>query len=120
MKHSARLGKQIETLPQRTMSALQAYPWPGNVREMENVIERAVILSRGSRLEFGDWLPKPGPISGGGRIRTLEEVEREHILEVLERVGWRVSGERGAATLLGLKRTTLESKMKRLGIRRKT
>lgn len=120
MKHSARLGKKIETIPQRTMDALQTYPWPGNVREMENVIERAVILSRSPRLEFGDWLPKPGVVSNGLRIRTLEEVEREHIREALELTGWRVSGERGAAMLLGLKRTTLESKMKKLGIRRKT
>jgi len=118
LKHSVRLGKKIEAIPQRTMDALRAYPWPGNVREMENVIERAVILSQGPRLDFGDWLPRPGVAPSGARIRTLEEVEREHILEALEQTGWRVSGERGAARLLGLKRTTLESRMKRLGIRK--
>ncbi len=119
LKHSVRLGKKIEVIPQKTMDALRAYLWPGNVRELENVIERAVLLSRSARLDAGEWLPQPGPASGGAPLRTLDEVERDHILDVLERTGWRVGGERGAARILGLKRTTLESRMKRLGIRRR-
>jgi len=112
------LGKRIETIPQKTMVALQAYPWPGNVRELEHVIERAVILSQGPQLALGDWLPTPGATPHPSRLPTLAELEREHIIEVLERSGWQVSGERGAARLLGMKRTTLESRMKKLGITR--
>ncbi len=119
MKYGTKLGKRIETIPQKAMHVLLAYPWPGNVRELENVIERAVILSQGSQLELGEWLAKP---AGSGRsegLATLEELEREHIVRTLELTGWRVSGERGAANLLGLKPTTLESRMKKLGIQRK-
>lgn len=118
MKYSTKLGKRIETIPQKSMDALLAYPWPGNVRELENIIERAVITSSGSQLELGDWLPKPGS-APGGRILALQELERQHILEVLELTGWRVSGEKGAAKLLGLRPTTLEARMKKLGIQRK-
>ena len=119
MKYGKKLGKEINTIPQKTMEALKAYPWPGNVRELENIIERAIILSRESQLELGDWLPKPGVTPRGSRIQTLEELDRKHIMEILELAGWRVSGERGAAKILGLKTTTLEAKMKKLGIQRK-
>lgn len=118
-KFSAKTGKRIEAIPENVMKALQAYPWPGNVRELENIIERAVIVSSGSRLRIGDWLPKASPLSAkAARIATLEEMEREHILEVLELTRWRVSGEKGAAKILGLKPTTLEARMKKLGIHR--
>lgn len=120
MKHSAKLGKKIETIQQKIMDALLAYPWPGNVRELENVIERAVITSLGPRLELGDWRPRPALSPRGERVQTLEEVEREHIIEALELTGWRVSGEKGTAKLLGLKPTTLEARMKKLGIKRKS
>ena len=101
------------------MEALLAYPWPGNVRELENIIERGVILCQGSQLEAGEWLPKPLAFSlPSSRITTLEEREREHILKALEHTGWKVSGNGGAAVLLGLKPTTLEARMKKLGIRR--
>ena len=113
------MGKKIETIPQTTIQALQSYSWPGNVRELENVIERAVILSQGPQLDLGEWLPKPGLAPVELRAATLEEMERAHILEALERTGWRVSGEKGAAKLLGLKPTTLEARMKKLGITRK-
>ncbi len=119
MKYGKKLGKEINTIPQKTMEALKAYPWPGNVRELENIIERAIILSRESQLELGDWLPKPGVTPRGSRIQTLEELDRKHIMEILELAGWRVSGERGAAKILGLKTTTLEARMKKLGIQRK-
>jgi len=119
MKYGGKLGKKIEKIPQKTMEALLNYPWPGNVRELENVIERAVIISKGSQLDLGEWLPKPGVTRTGERMLTMEELEREHIIRALELTGWRVSGERGAAKLLGLKPTTLDARMKKLGVTKK-
>ncbi len=119
MKYGTKLGKRVATIPEKTMNALLDYSWPGNVRELENVIERAVIVSTGSQLELGGWLPKPGITEMGARILMLEELEREHIVKTLELTGWRVSGERGAAKLLGLKPTTLDARMRKLGITRK-
>ena len=118
MKYGTKLGKRIETIPQKTMDALRAYPWPGNVRELENVIERALVLSQGPQLELGEWLPKPRVTPTGARVPTLEELESEQIIKTLEMTGWRVSGEKGAAKLLGMKPTTLEARMKKLGIKR--
>jgi formate hydrogenlyase transcriptional activator len=118
MKYSVKLGKNIESIPQTAMNALVAYNWPGNVRELENVIERAVILTTGTELELGDWLGGASS-PGASRIPTLEELERDHITRVLEASGWRVRGDAGAAALLGLKPTTLEARMKKLGIERK-
>ena len=120
-KYAASLGKTIETVPLATLARLQAYSWPGNVRELQHVIERAVIVSRGATLEFGDWLREPAAEISTGKapVTTLEAMEREHILKILEITGWRVSGENGAARLLGLKPTTLEARMKKLGIERK-
>ena len=93
------------------------YNWPGNVRELENIIERAVVLCTGRRLVYGDWIPE-NKVGSGTKISTLEENERNHILNALEATNWLVSGEKGAANLLGMKRTTLESRMKKLGITR--
>ncbi|MHC4137512.1 MAG: sigma-54-dependent Fis family transcriptional regulator [Planctomycetota bacterium] len=118
-KFAARFGKSIETVRKETMEALVAYSWPGNVRELENVIERAVIISRGPWLEVGEWMSKPSAATPPG-IATLEEVTRAHIVSVLERTAWQVSGEAGAARLLGVKPTTLEARMKRLGIKRES
>jgi formate hydrogenlyase transcriptional activator len=111
------LGKVIESVPRRSMEALQNYSWPGNVRELRNVIERSMILTDGptlhvalpDRLDDGRVL-EPAP--------TLEEVERRHILDVLGQTGWRISGNSGAARILALKPTTLEFRMKKLGIKR--
>ena len=112
------MGKRIETIPKAALATLTAYPWPGNVRELQNIVERAVILTRGSKLELGDWLPRSPAAREGGRLLTLGEQERRHILEALQRTGWRVSGERGAARLLDIKPTTLAARMKKLGIER--
>ena len=118
-RFARKMGKTIAEIPARVMDALVAYPWPGNVRELENVIERAVIITRKTYLELGDWLPQPAiETQGSARLKTLEESEREHILDALHFTGWQVSGARGAALLLGLKPTTLEARMKRLGIQR--
>jgi transcriptional regulator with GAF, ATPase, and Fis domain len=100
------------------MEALTGYEWPGNIRELENIIERALILSRGPSLEYGDWLPVEKKSSAKLVQQKLQDVERGHIIEVLKKTGWKVSGEKGAAKVLGLNATTLEARMKKLGIRR--
>jgi transcriptional regulator of acetoin/glycerol metabolism len=100
------------------MKLLQACPWPGNVRELENVIERAVILSRGPELDLGELPPEIAPTPRSLRSSTLAEIEREHIVRVLEATDWHISGEEGAARILGMKRTTLQGRMRKLGIRR--
>ena len=113
-----RIGRGIETIPQQTLAAMVSYSWPGNIRELENVIERAVILSQGPNLELGDWSPQAVGPSGPTPVATLDEAQRAHIVEVLQLTGGKVSGERGAAQILGIKPTTLESRMKKLGIER--
>jgi formate hydrogenlyase transcriptional activator len=110
-----RMGKEIESIPKKTMQALQSYSWPGNVRELRNVIEHAIILSKGRTLVV--HVPKLVPPEAGA-TRNLEEMERRHIVAVLEKAGWRVAGKSGAAEVLGLKRSTLLSKMKKLRIHR--
>jgi formate hydrogenlyase transcriptional activator len=117
-KFSANFSKKIDRIPERMMTALQRYPWPGNIRELEHVIERAVILSEGSKLEPIDWLSSSHSKAGEGKTLTLEEMERQHIVDVLDHTNWRVSGEKGAAKILGLNPTTLEARMKKLGIER--
>ena len=119
MKYGKKLGIQLESIPPKTLTALCSYNWPGNVRELEHVIERAVIVSQGPHLELGSWFPAADHAAGPVRTRTLEEMERDYILEVLDMTGWRVSGDDGAAERLGMKRTTLESRMKKLGITRR-
>ncbi len=116
-KHARRMNRKIETIPSEALEALVRYPWPGNVRELENFIERAVLLSRGKVLEVSASDLKPSAkLAAGGA--TLEEAERNHILGVLGETGWVISGPHGAASLLGMKRTTLQSKMKKLGLKR--
>jgi transcriptional regulator with GAF, ATPase, and Fis domain len=110
-----KLNKRIDRIPRRNMEALKRYPWPGNARELRNIIEHAMILGRGSALHAHP--PKQTSEDTAPTI-TLADVERRHILSVLEKTGWRVTGEQGAAQMLGLKRTTLQSKMKKLGIQR--
>ena len=112
-------GKTIDTVPAEAMEALQRYPWPGNVREFKNVIERAVINTRGSGLRLMDTLAAPrAPAPGTTRSRTLQEVETEHLLETLEANHWKIEGQHGAAVDLGLNPSTLRNRMRKLGIRR--
>jgi transcriptional regulator with GAF, ATPase, and Fis domain len=116
--YGAKLGKVFGSITDDVISSLGAYDWPGNVRELENVIERAVILSPGPALELDEWLQSAeGPSLAN---LTLDEVQRQHILRVLETTGWRIRGDKGAAQLLGLKPTTLEARMRKLGILRGT
>ena len=109
------MGKEIETIPKKTIEALQSYSWPGNVRELRNVIEHAMIVSGGKTLIVD--LPKIVSLETD-TTHNLEAIERKHIVAVLERTGWRVYGKDGAAEILGLNRSTLVSRMKKLGIHR--
>jgi len=117
-KYSPNLKKKIDSIPQKAMKALMDYHWPGNIRELENIIERALIISGGNQLELGDWFLQGDCKQESKAITTLREHESAHILKALERTSWRVSGPNGAAKLLGLKPTTLEARMKKLGITR--
>lgn len=117
-KYAAAQGKQIERLPDRLWTSLKRYHWPGNIRELEHVIERAVILTEGPELAVVDWLSTPSQMGDRGQLPTLEELERDHIVQALNHTDWRVSGPKGAAAILGLKPTTLEARMKKLGIAR--
>lgn len=112
---SKRMGKRIESVPQKDVEALQAYPWPGNVRELRNVTERAMIITPGSALHLE--VPRPAQ-SGADQSGTLEEVEKRRIIEALKATGWQVSGKDGAAEILGINPKTLTSRMQRLGIQR--
>ena len=114
---SRRLGKVIKLIPTNVMDALRQYHWPGNVRELENVLERAVINSSGPKLRLVDELKKPHKDLVRSE-RTLENVEREYIVRVLEQAKWKVSGKNSAAEILGLDRSTLRARMRKLNIRK--
>ena len=115
-EYARRMGKQIESIPNETMDALSRYSWPGNIRELQNLMERATLLSTGPslRVPLAEILNDPG-FSGGN---ALEHAEREQILRALRESNWVVGGARGAAARLGLKRTSLAYKMDKLGISR--
>jgi formate hydrogenlyase transcriptional activator len=131
-KFSRRLNKTVEYVPSEAMNALANYNWPGNVRELENLIERAVLLSPGKELKVplseikaaseSDGFSAADPVTSlatsPSSIATLEEAERQHILRALRQTEWRIAGPKGAAALLGMKRTTLQARMRKLGIRR--
>jgi formate hydrogenlyase transcriptional activator len=131
-KHARHMKKPIDTIPSRAMAALTEYHWPGNVRELENFIERAVILSRGPELEvpLGELKHKAPsksiaalmaarlPMSLPDGVGTLEQAERDHIVRALGETNWVIGGPEGAAARLGMKRTTLQSRMRKLGITR--
>jgi PAS domain S-box-containing protein len=130
-KYAQRMGRTLEPLSEDCLRRLEAYSWPGNVRELQNIIERAVITSRGGRLNLDRALPESvntiaAALSTGEntnhRIRTakeLEELERQNIMAALESADWKIAGAKGAAQLLGMKPTTLSSRIKALGIERK-
>jgi formate hydrogenlyase transcriptional activator len=137
-RFSRSLNKEVQYIPADAMEALERYSWPGNVRELENLIERAVLLSPGKQLliplaELKDTsgsaaasgAETPSPFASyaassalTSSISTLEEAERQHILRALKQTQWRIAGPKGAATLLGMKRTTLQARMRKLGLRR--
>jgi len=117
-KYARRMKKPIEAIPTKAMTTLSEYHWPGNVRELENFIERAVILSPGADLHvpLSELKPLTGNATNGAK--TLEGIEREHILKILRQTNWIIGGRSGAATQLGMQRSTLQSRMKKLGIAR--
>jgi len=115
-KFTTSAGKTIDTIPKKTMTLLREYSWPGNVRELENIVERAIIVSRGNKLEMGDWFLGDPEHVIDDQLKSLQDVEKEHILKVLRKTNWRVSGDKGAAKILNLKPTTLEARMKKLQI----
>ena len=110
-----RMGKSIEVIPAGVMQALQHYHWPGNIRELENVLERAVINSSGPKLRLVDELNRPSrelrPMG-----KSLAAVERDYILQVLEQTRWKISGKNSASEILGLDRSTLRARMTKLNI----
>jgi len=130
-KYAQRTARTLEPLSEDCLRRLRAYPWPGNVRELQNIIERAMITSRDGRLNLDRALPESvnamaAALADDGvavkRVRTakeLEELERNNIIAALDASQWKVAGENGAAQLLGVKPTTLSSRMKALGIERK-
>ena len=115
-KYNRKAGKNVELITQEVMTKLQNYDWPGNIRELENIMERAVVTSTGKKLVLGDWLQKSDPTKAGSKILPLETMEKQHIIEVLEITNWKVSGEKGAAKILDINPQTLVSRMKKLGI----
>ena len=119
-RFSKRLGKTIDAIPHDVIDSLQTYPWPGNIRELQNVIERAVILTRGSVLHVDEPLETVSSESAPlAHVKsTLEEVERRHIKRTLDEAHWKISGEGGAAEALGLNPSTLRARMRKLGIKR--
>ncbi len=118
-KYEGKMNREIKNIPDKVIDALMLYDWPGNIRELENLVERALILSVGDTLEYGDWIPF-AKNTGTDQASSLkmEDVEKEHIVTVLDQTNWKVSGEKGAAKILGLNPTTLESRMKKLEIKR--
>jgi formate hydrogenlyase transcriptional activator len=109
------MNRAVETIPAETLDLLVRYPWPGNIRELENLIERAIIVSPGPilRVPVSELKHPSEPI---GETLTLRAAERDHILRALEATNWVLAGPRGAAARLGMKRTTLQSKMRKLGV----
>ncbi len=116
--YARRMGKQIEQIPPETMSALISYQWPGNIRELQNFIERSVILTSGNVLHSPVANLKSAPEAESLGAITLEDAERDHIRKTLEQTRWVVAGPKGAAARLGIKRSTLYFRMQKLGISR--
>ena len=119
-KFNKKTGKRIETVSKDVLNTLQEYNWPGNVRELESVIERAVITSQGTGLQILDRFEKS--LQAGdqeaGDGKGLAELERDHILQTLEKTEWRIEGKKGAAAMLGINPSTLRGRMRKVGIRR--
>ena len=117
-KYNIKINKKIEEISKKVMNDLQSYDWPGNVRELENIIERAIIMSQGKKLQLGNWLTQNSISAEQDSILSLDDLQKEHILRVLERTNWRIRGDRGAARILQLHPNTLDARMRKLGIKR--
>jgi formate hydrogenlyase transcriptional activator len=114
------LKKPRLSVPAEVMDALIRYPWPGNIRELANCIERAVLLSPGAELRAPLADLKAAAAADASSVASLDEAQREHIMAVLQQTNWVIGGPAGAAAKLGMKRTTLQSKMRKLGIERRS
>jgi len=115
--YGKRMNRHIDSIPARTMEALTDYAWPGNVRELQNFVERAVILSPGNSLRVPlEELKQLTSQGAQTNLSTLEEMEREHVLRALKESNWVTGGPKGAAVRLGMKRTTLAYRIRKLGI----
>ena len=118
-RFSKKIGRDITKIPDTSMEALQKYPWPGNIRELQNVIERAVINTQGKSLNLVDKLDRSVEMdSPENQSRSLHDIERESILKALKDTDWKIEGQNGAADILGLNPSTLRGKMRKFGIRR--
>jgi len=117
-KFSRKMGKEIKSIPRELMKSLQNYSWPGNIRELEHVIERAMITSQGAVLRLAEKIDNSRTPERNGSLHSMTDVEREHILKILEKTDWRIEGNNGAASLLALNPSTLRSRMQKLGIAR--
>jgi len=115
-KYSLKAGKSFKRISKKTIAQLMDYSFPGNIRELENLIERAVIIENGTTLQPGSWMTTENRILASKSFKTFEDSQREYIIEVLNHTHWRVSGPKGAAKILNMKDKTLFAKMKRLGI----
>ena len=121
-KFNKKIGKRIETIPKEALEALENYDWPGNVRELESVIERATIISTGPSLRILDHFETPLKTSdtSGADLKALADLERDHIVHVLQKTNWRVEGKSGAAYILDMNPSTLRARMRKFGINRNT
>ncbi len=117
-QYADKFNKPVNTIPDQLLNTLTAYHWPGNIRELQHLIERAVILSTGATLVFGDWFQVLGDNANFELPLTLDEVEYQHIIKVLEQTNWKISGKNGAAERLGINTSTLRSRMNKLSIQR--
>jgi PAS domain S-box-containing protein len=118
-KYNAKLGKKIENIPQKVMGSLQAYHWPGNIRELENIVERSIILTNGSTLQLDELFDRPSdPLNQAENLTTIKMAERSLILKTLEESNWMVGGKRGAAVRLGVAPSTLRDRIKKLGLKK--
>ena len=122
-KYGLKLGRKVNSISRQVLDTLAAYDWPGNIRELENVIERGLIVTKSNVLEPGEWLPlTPKPVESidetTATSKSLSDIERQHIIDVMNQVNWKVRGDQGAARILNINPTTLEARMKKLGIER--
>lgn len=114
-KYNLKYGKKIKTVTKKAVDSLKLYTWPGNVRELENIVERAVIISNSEKLNIENMLPE-FDLKEDSKIEKMIDIEKEHILKILDKTSWKIGGDSGAANLLGLNRTTLIARMKKLNI----
>ena len=115
-KFARKLGKNITKIPEQVVKDLQSYSWPGNIRELENILERALINTSGSTLQLPEGLSQLAQASSPEGFESLHDMERDYIARVLEKTGWKISGKNSAAEILGLHRNTLLARMKKLDI----